>query len=781
MSIDKLYKRAVEAVLSLKSPNNTEGNSINDIIDIVLNLPDFKDDIDKITLLKQIETKQNSSHFKAKSHILSLLGDELIGSDSLAIFELVKNSYDADSDEVKIKFENLNTPEQTIVIEDDGSGMTPNIIKNIWLEIGTDFKRGKNRKPSPKYGRISLGEKGVGRLAVHKLGRIFTLETQNEGDMFSSRVKIDWKKLIASSEYIQDISVEIETISENLFKKGKGTRIIISDLKKKYWSKREVKDLVRKINTIKNPFIKKIQSLPENIIEVKNKIEKFDVTISANDERHSAWIKEVKSVNEILDDSLYYFDFHIDEKANIKTYYSYTPPKKFKALLPKKITTDSAPTKIIEDKDGNVFEKNQKVLKSSDLEGIGSFSGRFYAYNLDPTILNSVGQSAAIRSFVKENNGVKIFRDGIRVYNYGEPSDDWLGMILRRLNRVGDKFSKNTVIGAIEISLEDSQGSLVEKTNREGFDDNDTYKKFLAICVSVLDSFERFAKPDRDALKDYMNDIKPVRKVGLSETIDELKEKLKEKKLDKELSPLIKRVEKDYTDMRDVMVNSGMSGLNLSLVFHEVEREVQFLNIDINKNHDVITVKKRIKNILDLLENFSPILKQQKNSIINASKLVNTAVSLNKTRFKYHNVIFSSPLTSGESEDFQIKGPGNLLTSAISNLIDNAIYWVGSKQEIENINNNLNYTPRIWVNSDTKNYKGPAIIIADNGEGFNIPPEDLIQPFRTSKPGGMGLGLYFVNIVMEMLGGELVFPDSEDLDLPKGLNGASIVLVFPKD
>lgn len=781
MSIDNLYKRAVEAVLSLKSPNNTEGNSINDIIELVINLPDFKGKIDKITLLESIEAKQNASHFKAKSHILSLLGDELIGSDSLAIFELVKNSYDADSDEVTIEFKDLNTAKQTIIIEDDGSGMNPNIIKNIWLEIGTDFKRGKNRKPSPKYGRISLGEKGVGRLAVHKLGRIFTLETQNEGDMFSSRVKIDWKKLIASSEYIQDISVNIETTSENLFKKGKGTRIIISDLKKKTWSKREVKDLVRKINTIKNPFVEEIKSLPKGGEKIKNKIEQFDVKILANDEKHNGWIKEVKSVNTILKDSLYYFDFHIDEEANITTYYSYTPPKKFKELALRSVLCPTEPTKIIEDRDGSLFEKNQKILKKSDLNGIGSFSGRFYAYNLDPTILNSVGQSAAIRAFVKENNGVKIFRDGIRVYNYGEPSDDWMGMILRRLNRVGDKFSKNTIIGAIEISLKDSEGYLVEKTNREGFDDNNTYKKFLAICISIFDSFERLAKPDRDSLKDYMNDIRPTKKVGLSETIEELKQKLKEKKLEKELSPLIKRVEKDYTDMRDVMINSGMSGLNLSLVFHEVEREVQFLNIDINKNHDVATVKKRIKNILDLLENFSPILKQQKKSIFNASKLVETATTINKTRFKYHNVIFSSPLTSNESENFQIKGPGNLLISALSNLIDNAIYWVGIKQEVENKNGNSSFVPRIWISSDTKNYKGPAIIIADNGEGFNISPNDLIQPFRTSKPGGMGLGLYFVNIVMEMLGGELLFPDTEDLDIPNGLNGAALVLVFPKE
>jgi len=781
MNIEKLYKRAVEAVISLSSPDNVIGNSINDIINIVIKLPDFKDKVSKVELLNKIEEKKRASHFKAKSHILSLLGDELIGSDSLAIFELVKNSYDADSDEVKIKFNSLNTFEQTIIIEDDGSGMSPDIIKNIWLEIGTDFKRGKKRKPSPKYGRISLGEKGVGRLAVHKLGKIFTLETQKEGDMFSSRVKINWKKLIDSSEYIQDLAVEIETVSQNLFEKGKGTRIIISDLKKKQWSKKEVKDLVRKINTIKNPFITDIESLPKDLKEKRKKLEKFDVLITANDNKHNDWIKEVKNVNEILDDALYYFDYHIDKNAKISTYYSYSPPKKFKNLKDRSYKTQSIPTKILEDREGAVFEKNQKILKPIDLENIGTISGRFYVYNLDSIVLNSIGQSAAIKSFVRENNGIKIFRDGIRVYNYGEPNDDWLGMILRRLQRVGDKFSKNTVIGAIELSLQDSHKGLVEKTNREGFDDNDTYKKYLGICVSVLDSFERTAKTDRDALKYHLDDIKPIKKIGLSETIEELKAKLKIRKLEKELSPLIKRVEKDYTQMRDIMVNSGMSGLNLSLVFHEVEREVQFLNVDVNKNHDVKTVKRRIKHILQLLESFSPILKQQKNAIIKASKLVETAVNINKTRFKYHNVIFSSPLISNESTDFQIKGPGNLLTSSISNLIDNAIYWISSRREIEIQENNSNFKSRIWISSNIKDYKGPAIIIADNGEGFNILPEDLIQPFRTSKPGGMGLGLYFVNIVMEMMGGEMMFPDSEDLDLPKGIDGAVIVLVFPKE
>ncbi len=65
----------------------------------------------------------NKHNIKAKSHILSLLGDELIGSDSLAIFELVKNAYDADAEEVTVEFINLNQSDQQIIIEDDGHGM----------------------------------------------------------------------------------------------------------------------------------------------------------------------------------------------------------------------------------------------------------------------------------------------------------------------------------------------------------------------------------------------------------------------------------------------------------------------------------------------------------------------------------------------------------------------------------------------------------------------------------------------------------------------------------
>ena len=79
-----------------------------------------------------IKTKVYS--VKASSHIITLLGDELIGSNSLALFELVKNSYDADADNVYIKFLDFQTDNPSISIEDDGIGMTPDDFQNKFLK-----------------------------------------------------------------------------------------------------------------------------------------------------------------------------------------------------------------------------------------------------------------------------------------------------------------------------------------------------------------------------------------------------------------------------------------------------------------------------------------------------------------------------------------------------------------------------------------------------------------------------------------------------------------------
>src|SRR5208283_2734372 len=78
---------------------------------------------------------------RANLHILRLLGDELIGSHLLAIFELVKNSYDADASMVMVQME-IESTSPAIIVTDDGCGMNLETIKKGWLQIGTPLKRG---------------------------------------------------------------------------------------------------------------------------------------------------------------------------------------------------------------------------------------------------------------------------------------------------------------------------------------------------------------------------------------------------------------------------------------------------------------------------------------------------------------------------------------------------------------------------------------------------------------------------------------------------------------
>lgn len=711
---------------------------------------------------------------KATSHIINLLGDELIGSDSLAIFELVKNAYDADATKVTITFNDLDTPNRNIVIEDNGYGMSSSIIQNVWLTIGTDYKK-KQAKVSKKYHRTSLGNKGIGRLAVHRLADEILLESQADGDLFGSSLSINWKSLIQSEEFIEDLYVEVNEGVLNTFTEGHGTRITLTGLKTKKWTKAILKELAQKIQNIKNPFFE---------------MDSFEIVMLSNEAEKQRWLDETKNPIWILNNSLYSFKFCIkpsqNERAVFSWEYKFNPinfPSSSGLTIKQKNSAIDNHLLLRPEVFENVKERQneQHILLNSDLNLLGPISGIFHVFNQNGKILDlsfGAGKRGAIKDYIKDNCGVKIFRDNIRVYNYGEPSDDWLDLELAKVQRAGDHFSKKVTIGAVFLELEKSANGLKEKTNREGFTDNDSYRLLKSIVQEVFNVFEREAISDRDEIEAFTKDTSVIKKIGLSETIKELDSQLAQRGLQQEFSPLLKKVEKDYNDMRDVMLNSGMSGLNLSLVFHEVEREVRYLNQSLNNGDiNVSGIKDRVKSLILLMENFAPIVKQNKKLKITASQLIERVRQIHDTRFKYHNIIFSSPVLTKENTDFKIEGPGNLLLSSLSNIIDNAIYWVKVQSELTS---DEMYRKAIYVGSDIDSFEGPAIIIADTGTGFNMEPGDMIQPFRTMRPEGMGLGLYYVNLVMETIGGKLLFPDRDKYNVPEVYNGAFVVLVFPK-
>ncbi len=172
----------------------------------------------------------------------------MIKNDLIALVELVKNSYDADADTVEVRFHNFNddmsaNDNSSIVIEDDGSGMTPKDIRESWMNPATPQKYTlkKEGKGKTKKGRIIQGEKGIGRFAVLKLGKKVTVSTRTKNSTFESLIEYDFTKYdddFTSKDdsekkiFLDEIEIDYSEYSPpRLITKPQGTVIEIQDLK----------------------------------------------------------------------------------------------------------------------------------------------------------------------------------------------------------------------------------------------------------------------------------------------------------------------------------------------------------------------------------------------------------------------------------------------------------------------------------------------------------------------------------------------------------------------
>jgi hypothetical protein len=122
--------------------------------------------------------------FRPYARLLSMLGDQLIKNERIALIEVIKNAYDADASWVKVSFDGFAddfgvTPASTIVIEDDGVGMSRTVLERDWANPATPAKwLRKQVDPTTASGRVIQGEKGIGRFALLKLGRTIDITTR---------------------------------------------------------------------------------------------------------------------------------------------------------------------------------------------------------------------------------------------------------------------------------------------------------------------------------------------------------------------------------------------------------------------------------------------------------------------------------------------------------------------------------------------------------------------------------------------------------------------------
>jgi signal transduction histidine kinase len=735
--------------------------------------------------------EHNTQPFKPYARLMNVLGDQLITDKKIAVIEIIKNCYDADAENAHVRFFNTQNHGITyltekelpyIEIEDDGDGMTLDIIKNAWLCPATPNKLDKKRRGQniTKRGRVIQGEKGLGRFAIHKLGEKIELYTKALGqneiklemdfteynpekiDLFNQS-PMDYKLLddVNNSWYVNDPAEEI--------KKDKGTLIRIYNLREK-WSDNDIKELFKSIQRLIPPVDKNAESLGINVQQ------DFNVSMYMGKERYIS--EDTTTFADVIERAQFTMIGEVSPKGVLKFNYKSTSPmrnfeREVNLLSKESLSKFNYPSKTIEER----FTENKRV------PNCGGFKFSFYAFSLnsrDKTILTK-----DIESFIKDNF-VYLLRDGVRVYPFGEKEYDWLELDkLRAQKRAGDYISYNDLTGFVYIES-DSNPRLKDSTNRYGLMNiDDAYEDFKRLVTQVTQILNAEKKIDE-------NKLRVVRKKLFKESNDIIVEsfnvlKLELEKIDNRVAleksnkcldlvqrhtELIKKRMETVEDLAGLGMAVEKSSHDALTLLSKMRNNVKDFavkakNQDYNNEGLVSFLKELDDNLVfvyDEMQVIQPLFKNQRKTVKDVS--VYEAVEKVVKYFR-RDIDGKINIKILKDNDIIVKTNTGLILQILINVLDNAIYWV-------NKNESTSKEIVFKLNSERR-----EIIIADNGPGIRDDVVPLIfSEFFSLKSDGRGLGLYIVAEILLRINGEVSVVQEEKEKL---LSGANIIVKFNQE
>ena len=689
--------------------------------------------------------------FKPRAQILLQLGEQLIKNENIAILELVKNAYDADA---KTAIVRLNKAEDLregfIEISDDGIGMDLDTVANIWMEPGNNHKKKiveENQRSA--LGRLPIGEKGIGRFGVHKLGKTILMVSRKKGCQ-EVVLEINWDQF-ESAEYLDDVSIHIEERQPTVFTNDKtGTYIKVGRLSS-VWTRGMVRSLYRSLNTLNSPF--------ESDKSFKTKLYTD----------RPEWLEGIMTFEDIKEYALFECQAALQGNTLEEFQYLFKP---YELMLGRNLKerTISQEYPIVMRKEVNI--NGVKEFQDIDLAkfNIGTVKIHLYVFDRDASVMNHyIPDKRAFRNYLDENGGVCVLRDGIRILNYGEPGNDWLELDSKRVNAPSQRISNNLVLGAVYLNRSESF-SLKEKANREGFIEDDAYECFCDAVKFFIGKFTSYRNIDKENMRVALSGRT---KEPVKENISEIRKIVSEANIDepvkKQLDTVLKRVEDELELLKQRYVRTANAGLSYGIVIHEIEKIIGELKIAAKEQGTSEKIRSLSNHLSKLIESYSELLRNKRKSANDLKTVIKQALFSVEYRLNVHEVYVDNYAFDFEG-DSSVSCAPNMVVGAIINLIDNSIYWTTySKVEKRKI--------YISITNEIDGYI--SIVVADNGMGYQISGEDAIKPFVSQKTNGLGLGLNIVNEIMLAQNGKIIFPEKGDISLPcEYADGAVTVLAF---
>jgi signal transduction histidine kinase len=381
------------------------------------------------------EVRSGYVAFRPRARLLKLIGEELISDEVVAITELVKNAHDADASGVTVSFRRVSGPDGEIVVHDDGCGMDHETFLGGWMEPAGSTKADSGSKVT-RTGRRVLGEKGVGRFAADKLGRFLELISRRTGHP-EVRAEFDWDQFDSEGEMLSSIKNrwEVRPVSEIT---KQGTTLRIYGLREA-WTERMFKRLSTRLARLQSPF---------------GSQHGFSIRIETDE--FPEYSGELRST--FLDRAPYTLELEFDGRDTLRL-----------ELAGKRRTLPAPP--------------------SAGRLSCGPVRVRLYAFDLETEAIARVGPRHEVRAWLREWSGVSVYRDGFRIWPYGEPHDDWLRLDQRRVNNPVVCLSNNQVVGFIEIGS-DKNPELMDQTSREGLIHNQAFEDLRRIVEHAFQQLE---------------------------------------------------------------------------------------------------------------------------------------------------------------------------------------------------------------------------------------------------------------------------------------------------
>lgn len=419
-------------------------------------------------------SSQTMATFTVDTKLFRELGELLVGRESTALVELIKNAYDADATMVRVHANSLDDPRRaSILVTDNGIGMTAEAFRTGFLRIASRSKV-INDVRSPYFRRRYTGEKGVGRLAAHKLAKLLSIKSlawdhprkrdDLEGFPAASGIEafINWDA-VEAAETLDQIEGRNAVGIEDLTKLGPrptaGTTLTLSNLRRR-WTDGDKAAFFEEVETLVPP--------PDLAEEIPASVIAFEHVLQA------PYIRDQGRPG----------SFNLDFSGDLRVPDADSSARRASAhwlieidcSRAKKLLRLSVVPTVLGKKH---FERAESFTLERRLDGtsIIDFQARIF--------------QRSNRSWPRHSRGVRIYHEGFRVLPYGDPSNDWLGLErdyrsrsaqeLGRLQQLQDwglprgsagegmvLQGSNAFFGAVFLTREGA-ADLQMLVNREGF------------------------------------------------------------------------------------------------------------------------------------------------------------------------------------------------------------------------------------------------------------------------------------------------------------------------